>query len=188
MTGEADTNTLNWRPHIFGYSWDILPFYEALALELPDPCAVVEVGSLYGRSVLFLAETLHGLGKRANVTAVDTWAWDQHPKATQDAFLDLARSIPGCDDMWAMRGSSTEMALGFPDASLDLVFIDADHSFDAVKADIEAWRHRVKPGGLIAGHDYHRDQDVHVGVSRAVNEVFGVGRVKVEASVWSVRL
>lgn len=39
--------------------------------------------------------------------------------------------------------------------SLDFVFIDADHSFEGVSADIMNWRPKVKPGGWIIGHDYN---------------------------------
>jgi hypothetical protein len=41
-----------------------------------------------------------------------------------------------------------------PDGSLDAVYIDGDHSHEAVKADLEAARHAVKEGGWIFGHDY----------------------------------
>jgi hypothetical protein len=41
----------------------------------------------------------------------------------------------------------------FDDSSLDFVFIDADHSYDAVKKDIEDWDKKVKIGGYVIGHD-----------------------------------
>lgn len=40
-----------------------------------------------------------------------------------------------------------------PDGSLDFIFIDADHSEAAVRADVQAWRPKVRPGGWIIGHD-----------------------------------
>ena len=39
------------------------------------------------------------------------------------------------------------------DASFDFVFIDADYSYRSTKADIRAWRSKVKPGGILCGHD-----------------------------------
>jgi len=42
----------------------------------------------------------------------------------------------------------------FEDQSLDLVYIDADHSYSGCYSDIKAWFPKVKPGGLICGHDY----------------------------------
>lgn len=186
MSGEARPDTLQWRPDIFGYSWDILPFYERVARELPDPCRCAEVGVLYGRSILFLAERLRELGKGAELHAVDSWEWAQHPNATKEALKALSMGVEGGD---AIREHRIDSALGarlFPHAWLDLVFIDADHSEEAVLMDIDAWLPRVKPGGLISGHDYHRDEDPHVGVRRAVQARFSAGEVRVEGSVWSV--
>ena len=52
-------------------------------------------------------------------------------------------------------------------ALFDFVFIDADHSYEAVKADLAAWWPRVKPGGLFCGHDYGKRE---YGVTQAVDE------------------
>ena len=41
----------------------------------------------------------------------------------------------------------------FSDASLDFVFIDADHSYVVTKADIAIWRSKVRTGGILCGHD-----------------------------------
>jgi predicted O-methyltransferase YrrM len=52
------------------------------------------------------------------------------------------------------------------DGSLDLVFIDADHSYEWVKKDIAAYKPKLKTGGWLTGHDID-----FPGVNRAVNEV-----------------
>lgn len=36
---------------------------------------------------------------------------------------------------------------------LDLVFIDADHSYAECLLDIKSWTPHVRPGGIICGHD-----------------------------------
>lgn len=48
----------------------------------------------------------------------------------------------------------------------DMIFIDADHSYEAVLVDIAAWHDNVKPGGYIGGHDY---QPKFAGVIKAVD-------------------
>jgi len=40
------------------------------------------------------------------------------------------------------------------DASMDLVFLDARHDYQAVEEDIAAWRPKVRPGGILSGHDF----------------------------------
>lgn len=53
-----------------------------------------------------------------------------------------------------IRTNSLEAAKLFKDEALDFVYIDADHSLKAVKADYNAWKLKVRPGGIISGHDY----------------------------------
>jgi len=52
-------------------------------------------------------------------------------------------------------------------ASVDLVFADGDHRYAGVRTDLDAWWPKLRPGGLMAGHDYNSR---HLGVVLAVNE------------------
>lgn len=54
---------------------------------------------------------------------------------------------------FVVKGFSVDAARGFEDGSLDFVFIDADHREASVRADIAAWRPKVRPGGVLSGHD-----------------------------------
>jgi len=81
-----------------------------------------------------------------------------------------------------LRGESAEMAGNIPDGSLDLVFIDADHSYEGCRHDNIAWLPKVKKGGWIGGHDYaHPDQGE---VKRAVDELYGKEIVLGENRCW----
>jgi hypothetical protein len=70
-----------------------------------------------------------------------------------------------------VRASSVEATKLFPKEYFDLVFIDADHWYYNVMADIEAWYPLVKTGGIISGHDYRTKNDCEV--KKAVDEFFG---------------
>ena len=63
---------------------------------------------------------------------------------------------------------SKEASIQIANNSLDLVFIDANHLYEAVKEDINLWTPKVKKGGIVAGHDFSRK---HPGVIKAVNEL-----------------
>ena len=82
-----------------------------------------------------------------------------------------------------LQMESTEAAEITLDGSLDFVFIDANHAYEFVMADIEAWLPKVEFGGIIAGHDYVNKPNY--GVTKAVNEVFGNEfRVDKKSKIW----
>lgn len=56
----------------------------------------------------------------------------------------------------------------FKDGFFDFVFIDGDHSYPACDLDLKLWVPKIKPGGLIIGHDY--GTKLHDGVKRAFDE------------------
>lgn len=67
--------------------------------------------------------------------------------------------------------TTNEAADLVPDAYLDFVFIDADHSYAAVVEDIARWAPKVKRGGWVGGHDYHARK--WPGVVKAVDRAYG---------------
>lgn len=79
---------------------------------------------------------------------------------------------------------------------VDMVFIDGDHSYEGCKGDIEAWLPNIKPGGILAVHDYKKatltyDEDTcphprpWPGVDRAVDELL-VGKYPVVMHIESL--
>ncbi len=69
------------------------------------------------------------------------------------------------------RLDSTSAAARFADATLDWVYIDADHSYQAVLADLKMWAPKIKPGGMLAGDDYAwHDEKGTLSVKRAVHD------------------
>jgi len=71
-----------------------------------------------------------------------------------------------------LRDSSPQVSKFTAKSSIDIVFLDGDHRYEAVKADIEAWLPKIRPGGLLCGHDYSTRGN-NVGVKKAVDEVLG---------------
>lgn len=75
----------------------------------------------------------------------------------------------------ASPGAASE----FSDNAMDVVIIDADHTYDAVKADIDAWWPKVKADGYMIGHDY--GTGLFPGVVKAVEDSFPSNLVNVFA-------
>ena len=77
------------------------------------------------------------------------------------------------------RATSTEAVERFADGELDFVYIDGNHRYEFVKADLEAYAPKVRPGGLLAGDDYGVEGWWEDGVTRAVDEFVASGAAEV---------
>lgn len=66
-----------------------------------------------------------------------------------------------------LRGPSVGMSQHVKNGSLDLVYLDACHSYQCVTDDLKAWLPKLKKGGIMAGHDY---QNTDYGVFDAVQD------------------
>lgn len=75
------------------------------------------------------------------------------------------------------------------DRMFDMVFIDADHRYDCVVEDIGCWVNRVRAGGWLCGHDYHKS---HWFTIDAVNDVIGeldhTPIYDTDDSLWAVQI
>ena len=84
---------------------------------------------------------------------------------------------------------STSIGLSeeFDNESIDFVYIDGDHSYESIQQDLYYWYNKVKPGGIIGGHDY---VDVWPGVIRAVDDLcheYGLELKRYSDHSWSTR-
>lgn len=70
-----------------------------------------------------------------------------------------------------IRDTSKNASILFCDNFFDFIYIDANHSYQAVKEDLEIWFPKLKNGGIIAGHDY-LNKPPTFGVKDAVDEFF----------------
>lgn len=167
----------------------------------------VEVGTWFGDTAKMICDAVDAKNSSALLYCVDTWEG-----SPGDWTSAMANSV-GSDEIFAQfsencksylelgcisphRLSSLEAAPAMQDGSLDFVFIDANHEYEHVKADIEAWLPKVRPGGVLCGHDYSDgplpggDGEVWFpGVKKAVDEKFGdrVNKPVSGSSVWWIK-
>lgn len=155
--------------------------YADLVRRFPSGSHFVEIGTWRGQSASFMAVEIINSGKQIKFDCVDTWhgtlneeLHQQDPGVINDTlyneFITNMKPVEGYYN--PIRMDSVSAAALYDDASLDAVFIDGDHLYDGVLADIRAWLPKVKPGGFIGGDDYGHIVDSE-GVQRAVQEVFG---------------
>jgi hypothetical protein len=159
-----------------------------------QPIVGVEIGSWVGYTATLMLEGFPEL----TLTCVDTFLGSANDMTGE--LREAAGIVSGDPDIvWTLFGRNTsrfqercrvlrmdslEAAGRFEDGSLDFVFIDADHTYEGCKADIEAWLPKMKRTGVICGHDYGVG---FPGVVRAVDEIFG-STVEVQRLVWMVDL
>jgi len=129
---------------------------------------VLEIGSFKGLSCWAMALTAK------SVTACDTHkaATDGQRQTNEFTTLeDFTRAVARYKNV-RIYPIASEVAAGvLADEMFDLIFLDATHTYDEVKADIERWWPRLKSGGVFALHDY--GHDAYPGVKQAVDERFG---------------
>jgi predicted O-methyltransferase YrrM len=161
-----------------------LAFLQAVAYGLPDGARVVEVGSWKGRSTVAICEVL-ARNPGARVFAVDSFQGDPEilrrleARGVEAEFR--ANTVGFGDVLEPIVADSVEAAERFDDSSLDCVFIDADHRYGSVLADIKAWTPKLKPHALLCGHDFGRTS-----VTLAARRCFG-RNIQQWETIWFTR-
>lgn len=138
---------------------------------------VVEVGTLFGLTAREIDRRMNG----GRVIAVDNFSWNPFglpPKIHED----FTRRILKGSGVELINCSSEDWRKKVQ-GKIDMVFFDASHRYEDVKAECE-W---AKEAGIkiVSGHDYGNPNPLF-GVTRAVDEVFGKGNVEVVGMCWRV--
>jgi hypothetical protein len=141
--------------------------------------SIAELGSWKGRSTHALASGC----RLGHVTAIDHFRGSKGEKGvhqeaqTEAVFEQFRENTKALTNLTVHCADTQASAEDFPDGSFDLVFIDAEHTYEGVRRDIEAWQPKARI--MLAGHDYCSQWP---DVQRAVNE--SVGKVQVEGTIW----
>lgn len=159
---------------------------------------IAEVGSWKGRGTRALGDNQPEGGI---IYAVDTWRGTPSLTATA-AEIELYEKELGDKPYWwlfrkfiantnGLRVTpvlmpSIDAAKCFAEIGkrFDMIFLDAAHDYESVKADILAWRPLLAEGGLFCGHDYHDYKSRFPGVDRAVDESVSNVHALGVGSIW----
>lgn len=142
--------------------------------------SIVELGTWQGRSLaaMMLANP------KAKVWGVD-WFQDMAARGYKGSTEELLRANLAKLDLkpeGIINTTTTEAAAQF-DQKIDLLHVDAGHSYEEVKADIENWVPKVNPGGAVCFHDYGKAKNAKLDrpeVQQAVDEWRNDGWAEVE--------
>lgn len=132
----------------------------ALADMLPLCPVVVNIGACFGTSTLAILEQRPD----AFVFSIDIMPCPLERQHHEQAGIPAGRCV-------RVLGPSQDVGRYWPAHSVDFVFVDGGHADVEVRGDIDAWLKTIKPGGIIAFHDYGTASLPDV--KRVVDEAFG---------------
>ncbi|MFH1046613.1 MAG: class I SAM-dependent methyltransferase [Candidatus Omnitrophota bacterium] len=158
-----------------------------LVRSLPSGAVLVEIGAFKGKSTCFIAAGI-GKNKEMHFYTIDTWYNDAMPQGRGDIYDEFLANIAEYKDrIEPIRGYSYEVVVNWPpERQIDFLWIDADHSYEGCRQDIEDWLPFVKKGGLVLFHDYRDAPGVRLAVDQAV-EQGKLAKVKTEGCVYAAR-
>lgn len=153
-----------------------------LAERVPEGQVIVELGSNRGKSAAFLARGSKA-GAGVKVHCVDLWELGgqreyQHlgfdlPE-TYETFRRQVREAKVASLIVEHKGDTTAAGADWTGPEVGLLFVDGDHRYDAVRADVEAWLAHLPAGAWIVFHDYTKHEPKatqFLGVVRYVDEL-----------------
>jgi len=140
----------------------------------------VEIGVLRG----FFSEIILKYSNLSILYSIDPWkefdknfytALDNAPQDEQEKRYSLTIELlkKYKERSKILRATSQEAAHFFGTETLDFIYIDANHSYEECKNDIELWWPKLKKGGIFAGHDYLNAMFLpnrKYGIKKAVDE------------------
>jgi SAM-dependent methyltransferase len=152
---------------------------------------VIEIGCAYGRSTFALAD------RAKRLYAVDTWQGS--PAELKTNHKDYAEldgdfaMVAFCANLgvYIRRGTVVPLRMHSRNAAqvltdwgvfADLIFIDGDHDYEAVKEDIRLYQPLLREGGILCGHDYGDSN--WPGVRKAVDELIPNVKIAPMTRIW----
>ena len=180
--------------------------YDMAAERCTDDSILVELGSYFGESTVYMALLLQEREIQADFYAIDLWKWDdwmdagelywsqkehqEHDTVSREFGRDPYEIIKHylnkyqvSDRVQLLQMDSIKAANRFHDETLDFLYLDTQHTYSRVSLELDAWIRKVKRGGIISGDDLGRDDDRDGGVARAVRE-FSDGAYETDGTTW----
>ena len=170
--------------HLFlGLSELIVDLQELLIHNKFKGSTMIEIGSYMGESTMLFASS-----KLFNkIYAIDPLKGNEVFNDTSECSWDEVKNQFNIntrffDNIELIQEYSQYTVSKFKDKSIDFIYIDANHTYESVKNDLQLYLPKLKSNSVIAGHDYC---DIKwPGVIEAVNEVLGQPKKVYQDSSW----
>jgi hypothetical protein len=136
---------------------------------LPRDAVAAEIGVSRGK---FTAAIMTANRPR-KLHLIDVWASDRYNQTLRQGVEQTYAAEIAAGSVEINPGYSTEVGRTFPDAYFDWIYLDTDHSYPTTRDELAIFESKMKPGGIIAGHDYvmgNWRSSLKFGVIEAVHE------------------
>ena len=143
----------------------------------------IEIGVWFGNNILAIAKELPNI-LCYGIDPYSSGSYEKEMKNLDDKYIlldnyseqiynSVLKSSKNYNNVKIIRENSKNASYLFQDETIDLIFIDANHSYEEVKNDILYWLPKVRQGGCISGHDYNYFKTV----KQAVDELLGLENI-----------
>ncbi len=186
--------------------WFTYPkFYTQMVEKANTQSHFVEVGCWRGRSTVYMAVEIINSNKNIKFDCIDPYYFEkfykeglnqyqQNPYYVENyelnaIYLEFIKNIePVKNVVNHIKDFSTNASKKYKNNSLDFVFLDGNHLYKSVIADIDHWLPKIKIGGILAGHDYWNEEHYlfQEGVNKAVDEKFKNNVTITEDGCWFI--
>jgi hypothetical protein len=175
-------------------------FLTQLDRMLPLKCSAMEIGVLYGD----FSQQILDIINPQYLVLIDPYAKGGNTYGSMLGYLQSAYSTANdyenllkrfrneisAGQVVVDRKFSYDAVSDFPDNSLDFIYIDASHFYEDVKKDLNDWLPKLRPNGIISGHDYIEGNGF--GVMQAVGEFikehkFEMFLINSDGGDWALR-
>jgi hypothetical protein len=130
------------------------------------------------------SEVLLAANPGLELFSVDQWLvreeyYDRRGQGLFDRYEAKARKVLGAygNRSTILKMKSCDALEYFKRHSLDFVYIDGHHNLFNAVHDMHYWTHKVRPGGIVALHDYVRYRNTGVHVIEAVHAYTSAYRI-----------
>lgn len=130
---------------------------------------VAEIGVDEGK----FSQLIHKKANPQKFHLIDMWGSDRFHDGKFDAVKSYFSEEIDEDSVMIHKSMSTKAVDDFEDGYFDWIYIDTDHSYETTRDELQLYAPKMKPGGIMAGHDYRMGNWVSMyryGVIEAVHE------------------
>ena len=161
-----------------------------ILIQLVKNSVIAEIGVWKGE---FSNEILKNANPK-KLVLIDPWQYDQSIRGCapqvkgkeplSQKFFDAAKEdtykkFVGIDEVTILETNSKNASNKFQDNYFDYIYIDGEHSYNAVLQDLTYWYPKLKPNGTIFGDDFYwREKDNSFNVKKAYEEFIAKHKIK----------